>query len=57
MMWLLQMLIMGHFHKWKTIENVALIQTEDSGRVVVGRGQRYIQQCETCGKVIKRDLV
>lgn len=51
MLCLLQLIFLGHFHKWKVIEtNNLTINSEVKGR-------RYIQQCEHCGKVIKRDLI
>jgi uncharacterized Zn finger protein len=52
---LLQLLFLGHFHRWKTIECGPFHLTEN-GRVT-DRGVRYIQQCETCGVVVKRDLI
>lgn len=52
---LLQMLFMGHVHRWKTIEKTNL-STMD-GDKVAATGARYIQQCETCGIVKKRDLI
>lgn len=52
---LLQLLFLGHFHKWKTIKEHPFSLTENGKSVA--NGTRYIQQCETCGKVVKRDLV
>lgn len=51
MMALLQLLFVGHVHKWQTIREVRLSDASGS------TGTRYFQQCECCGKVIKRDLV
>jgi hypothetical protein len=57
---LLQLLIFGHAHKWKTLKQTPLVRPE---QVVYGQtygqrtGTRYIQQCETCGLVTKRDLI
>lgn len=57
---LLQLLIFGHVHKWKTLEERPLVRPE---QVVEGTtygqrtGTRYIQQCEHCGIVEKRDLI
>lgn len=55
MMRLLQVLFLGHWHKWTTINEGPLNLTDDGK--VVSRGMRYIQQCEKCGIVVKRDLV
>jgi hypothetical protein len=56
---LLQLLFLGHVHKWKTLEKSPLkIWQDEVGKgPITGAGERYIQQCETCGKVIKRDLI
>jgi hypothetical protein len=51
---LLQLIFIGHFHKWKTIDERFLNIMD--GKNVASTGTRYIQQCESCGKVIKRDL-
>lgn len=56
MIWLLKWLFFGHVHKWKTLENRVLNLTDKNGKISV-RGQRYVQQCEGCGIVVKRDLV
>lgn len=48
---LLQYLIFGHAHKWKSVSRHNL--TEEGG----GIGVRYILQCEQCGKVKKTDLI
>ena len=60
MLWLLQMIFAGHFHKWKTIEveNLEIWHhpsNEWAGRWILS-GKRYTQQCEGCGKVVSRDL-
>ncbi|MGV7033070.1 hypothetical protein [Methylobacterium symbioticum] len=55
MLQLLQWLLFGHVHKWKTVRDVPLTELDDRGREVV-TGRRYVQQCEYCGKVIKRDF-
>lgn len=52
---LLQWLFLGHVHKWKTLEKRELRQTY--GGKVDSVGTRYIQECETCGIVVKRDLI
>lgn len=52
---LLAWLFTGHIHKWKTIREVRLEIVGDYLKVPVN-GTRYYQQCERCGKVIKRDL-
>lgn len=55
---LLQLLFLGHVHKWKTIEKSELsVHDGEDVSNIVGRGTRYIQQCERCGVVVKRDLV
>lgn len=48
----LQWLFIGHVHKWKTIRENPLhaVNTKETGT-------RYTQQCEHCGKVVKRDLI
>lgn len=43
-------------HKWKTIEESNL-RIMDNGKPTGVTGRRYIQECEKCGKVIKRDLI
>jgi hypothetical protein len=45
-----------HSHEWKTIDWMPLKMTNEHGRTVAN-GRRYIQECETCGLVKKRDLV
>lgn len=52
---LLQLIFLGHWHKWKTIEKREF-QTTFNGKVH-STGSRHIQQCETCGIVVKRDLI
>lgn len=52
---LLQWLFMGHCHKWKTLSYNPL-RIMDGGETSA-LGYRYIQQCEKCGIVTKRDLV
>lgn len=51
---LLQWLFLGHNHKWKVLRETTLTVNHGSG--VQSQGLRYIQQCEHCGRVIKRDL-
>lgn len=53
---LLQWLFLGHVHKWKTLREGSLATENDAGKMVA-RGQRFIQQCECCGIVVKRDLI
>jgi phage terminase large subunit GpA-like protein len=55
MIWLLRVLFFGHCHKWKTIQKNNLVNT--LGGKPVERGERYILQCEHCGKIIKRDMI
>lgn len=50
--WILQWLFVGHVHKWKTIDERVL-----KGGGNGATGSRYIQQCERCGIVVKRDLI
>ena len=52
---LLQWLFFGHVHKWKTIEEVAY--TRRRLGQITAKGSRFIQQCEHCGVVVKRDLI
>jgi hypothetical protein len=55
---LIQWLVMGHAHKWKTLEVVPLHRTQGNEyapeRICVG--DVYIQQCEKCGHVRRVDL-
>lgn len=53
MLRLLQLLIFGHVHKWKTIKEGNLYETSKSAMPC---GVVYYQQCEHCGKVIRRAL-
>lgn len=55
MIWLLQKLIFGHVHKWKTIEQADIYKegAKDGERRL---GMVFIQKCEACGTVIRRDL-
>jgi hypothetical protein len=46
----LQWLILGHIHRWKTIDTRPL-------ESAWAKGTRYHQQCEHCGIVKKRDLI
>lgn len=52
---LLQLLFLGHVHKWKTIDEGPLTVRDERQRPV-SSGTRYVQQCERCGIVVKRDL-
>lgn len=51
---LIQLMIFGHVHKWETFDQVNLIVKHEFGGVETG--VRFFCRCETCGKVIKRDL-
>jgi hypothetical protein len=53
--WLFKWLFFGHVHTWETI-GIRDFRTTDAGKVV-DIGERHIQQCKTCGIVIKRDLI
>jgi hypothetical protein len=53
---LLQWLFLGHIHKWKTLSDGTLTTVNETGQTK-SRGQRYVQQCERCGIVVKRDLI
>lgn len=54
-MWeLIKFFLIGHSHKWKTIKETPLEIIRPGG--LNDCGIRYFQQCEGCGKVIKRDL-
>lgn len=55
MLRLIQLLIFGHIHKWKILEQGSLTVHNDFGPP--SKGDRYIYQCENCGKVKKKDLV
>ena len=46
MLKLLQLLIFGHSHKWKTTHEQSLYDSFDNQTGIL-----YIQQCETCGKI------
>lgn len=48
---LIELLIFGHIHKWKILNRGNLV------RGPYEKGQRYIMQCEKCGKVKKSDLI
>lgn len=55
-MWrLIQLIIYGHIHKWKTLEKLKIYHPEHKPGDLPS-GDRYIQQCEICGKVQKRNL-
>ncbi len=56
MLRLLRILIIGHDHRWKTIKTAPLTTFDHRGKEE-DRGERYHQQCEVCGKVVKRDLI
>lgn len=57
MMELLRFLIFGHLHKWKTIDTKNFYERRDlSNPDRMPTGAVYIQQCEGCGKVIRRKL-
>lgn len=47
---LINWLVMGHTHKWKTLEVVPIRERDQL------RGDAYIQQCEKCGHVRRVDL-
>ena len=55
MITLIKWMFLGHLHKWKTIRETELDVKQ--GTEVVAIGMRYVQQCEKCGIVEKRDLV
>jgi hypothetical protein len=50
---LLQLLIFGHVHKWVTIKEGKFYDRPESSMPC---GVVYYQQCEHCGKVIRRAL-
>lgn len=56
MIWLLQLFIFGHVHKWKIIKDGSLHVNDECGRTVK-TGQRYILQCEHCGNIKKKDTI
>jgi hypothetical protein len=51
MMRLLQWLFVGHVHKWKNLTRHNVVNKR--GKVT---GEAYVQQCEQCGVVTRRDL-
>lgn len=51
---LLFWLIVGHCHKWKIIDQRPLNIT--SHGETIGRGERYVLQCEHCGNIKQRDI-
>lgn len=59
MLKLLQLLFFGHAHKWKILERSPLVITRhpEDGGGVKHRGDRFVLQCETCGKVEGKDIV
>lgn len=54
MLAMIQMLLYGHVHKWKIIEERPLTVNRDFGSK--STGNRYYVQCEKCGTIKKRDL-
>lgn len=46
MIWLLKMIIFGHFHKWKIIEKEKYAASD-----MAHNGIQYNLQCEECGKM------
>lgn len=57
MMRLIQWLIFGHIHKWTTIQQGTITGRMGDGSSVGAIGDYHIQQCDHCGKVVKRRLV
>lgn len=58
MLRVIQFLIFGHFHKWATIQEGNFYENnaaQSRGASPIGRV--YYQQCEHCGKVIRRRLI
>jgi hypothetical protein len=51
MMRLLQWLFVGHVHKWKNLTQHTLKDMRGNNT-----GVAYVQQCEHCGLVARRDL-
>lgn len=51
MMRLLQWLFVGHLHKWRTLSSHTLVNGKNEAFGVV-----YVQQCEHCGTVRRKDL-
>lgn len=52
---LLKWLVMGHTHKWVTLEVIPIWGTVTSSERVY-LGDAYMQQCEKCGHVRRVDL-
>lgn len=55
-MWrLLQLLFLGHIHKWIIIQHDDPLTIKyESG--FTGYGSRYVLQCEHCGKLKQKDI-
>lgn len=45
-----------HFHKWKTIKEIDLMDWSPEHKKSVRVGTRYHQQCEICNKLKKVDF-
>ena len=56
---LLQILFLGHAHKWKIIKEAPLVHEQYGYQKepLVSRGTRYVLQCEGCGKLHQKDVV
>lgn len=52
MLRLLQWLLLGHVHEWKTTKTQVLLVDGTKER-----GERWFQECKTCGKAVKRDFL
>lgn len=54
---LLQLVFLGHFHRWDTVEVRNFFDRRDEGKANARPiGQVYVQQCKGCGKVVRRNL-
>jgi hypothetical protein len=59
-MWkVIQLLLFGHAHKWKTIDETVfkVYRHPEDGGELCKVGTRYVLQCEQCGTIKKKDVV
>jgi hypothetical protein len=56
MIWLLQMLILGHVHKWKEVDRKQISRYNKYMKQTVQVGDRIEYLCEKCGKRKIEDL-
>lgn len=53
MMWLLQILVFGHVHKWQILTKTRYVDYANyvDEKDVLARGMQYTLQCEKCGRL------